>query len=567
MAKTYLLFSAWILLFIACSLEKQTNPLLLKAESLLEEHPDSALQLLQSLPMQELSRKECARYALILAHATDKSEKSLFPCDSLLEIALDYYDKTEKERATALLYKGRLEIEMDHTKEATHYLQEGLEILEDFPKEIETQRHILSSLGNLYFDARHYEEANKMYRELYKYCLTDKDKSIALNDISPYYCRKNEKDSTFLIQYKALEYAQASKDSFMIAASLYHLSLEYYEFEELDSALHYARNSIKWLPSHKIQGSYYSNLGSLLFEKGENKDSAIYYLNKDIETNTNIGEKATSLISLYEIEKERGNYKIAITYLEEHVEILDSLFSTEYSTEIQQLIHEYNTKIRLREEQIKEHHRLQFIIATFIFCCFLIVSFYQYHINKRKQAQLSYQENLKRTKNELVSLQNTIKDNQSMIAFIQKEHQKLQKEEVNWLKQIQERELIIEKLKQEKENLRKWQFAQTDIYQKIISLSTQKVSNRKEMKVLTTTEQKILMKIIFEIYADYISPLQEKYPRLTAEDILYLCLNEAKFTPLTIALCFGFHDTHPINQRKLRLKERMECKEKKDVTL
>ena len=81
------------------------------------------------------------------------------------------------------------------------------------------------------------------------------------------------------------------------------------------------------------------------------------------------------------------------------------------------------------------------------------------------------------------------------------------------------------------------------------------------MKVLTNAELKRLQKIIFEIYADYISYLQKSIPKLTEEDILYLCLNEAKLQPLTIALCFGYNNTHPINQRKLRIKERMKDEE------
>lgn len=55
--------------------------------------------------------------------------------------------------------------------------------------------------------------------------------------------------------------------------------------------------------------------------------------------------------------------------------------------------------------------------------------------------------------------------------------------------------------------------------------------------------------------------LTKKYPKLTEEDILYLCLNEAKLQPLTIALCFGYNNTHPINQRKLRIKEKMKDEE------
>ena len=82
-----------------------------------DSNPDSALRLLEALPATiELTRRESARYALLLAQATDKCEKPLLPCDSLLDVALDYYDDDERERAVALLYKGRLEVEMEQSE-------------------------------------------------------------------------------------------------------------------------------------------------------------------------------------------------------------------------------------------------------------------------------------------------------------------------------------------------------------------------------------------------------------------------------------------------------------------
>ena len=549
-------------LFCTCSSRERTETSFLQAESLLEEHPDSALQLLQTLPaLQKLSHKESARYALLLARATDKCEKSLLPCDSLLNLALNYYDNDEKERAVALLYKGRLEIEINSTKEAIAHLQEALTILKDYPKEIEIKRHTLSSLGNTYYRTSFFEEAIKAYQELYKYCITDKDKYIALNDISSYYCMTDNKDSTITTQHKALEYAIASKDSSMIAISKLNLSVYYDEFEELDSALYHAYSALQWFPSGKVPGNLYGHLGTLLFEKGDNPDSAIYYLNKNIENTTDITGKAAALLSLYDIEKEQGNYKAASAYLEEHVEILDSMYSTEQYSELQQLINKYNIKIHIREEQIKEQHRLQLIITLFIFCCLLIILFYQYHINKRKRIQLIYQQNLKQTQYKLSSMQTIIEDNQSIISLLQEEQRNLKQDQANKIDEIQERESTIERLRQEKHELRNWLFTQSDIYKRIIALSKQKVSDKKAMKVLTNAELKKLQKIIFEIYADYISYLQKKYPKLTEEDILYLCLNEAKLQPLTIALCFGYNNTHPINQRKLRIKERMKDEE------
>ena len=137
MTKIHILLVLSIFLLYSCYSREQTEASFIQVESLLEEHPDSALQLLQTLPtLQELSHKESARYALLLARATDKCEKSLLPCDSLLNLALRYYDDDEKERAVALLYKGRLEIEINSPKEAITHLQEALTILKDYPKEI-----------------------------------------------------------------------------------------------------------------------------------------------------------------------------------------------------------------------------------------------------------------------------------------------------------------------------------------------------------------------------------------------------------------------------------------------
>ena len=558
MTKIHILLVLSIFLLYSCYSREQTEASFIQVESLLEEHPDSALQLLQTLPtLQELSHKESARYALLLARATDKCEKSLLPCDSLLNLALRYYDDDEKERAVALLYKGRLEIEINSPKEAITHLQEALTILKDYPKEIEIKRHTLSSLGNLYFDVNYYDEAFKAYRELYKCCITDKDKSVALNSFSLYYCTQDQKDSAIIIQRKALDYALDSGDSSMISISEFNLSISYDEFEEADSALYHARNAIKWFPQGKIPG----HLGSLLYERGENKDSAIYYLNKNLEDTKNIAGRGAVLLSLYDIEKDLGNYKAASAYLEEHVEILDSMYSTEQYSEQQQLINKYNIKIHIREEQIKEQHRLQLIITLFIFSCLLIILFYQYHINKRKRIQLLYQQNLKQTQYKLSLTQTIIEDNQSIISLLQEEQRNLKQDQANKIDEIQERESTIERLRQEKHELRNWLFTQSDIYKRIIALSKQEVSDKKAMKVLTNAELKKLQKTIFEIYADYISYLQKKYPKLTEEDILYLCLNEAKLQPLTIALCFGYNNTHPINQRKLRIKEKMKDEE------
>ena len=547
-----------VLLLFSCSHKSETETLFSHADTLIEEYPDSALQSLDLSPeeIEGLSDKECARYALLLARATDKCKLSLLPCDSLLNVALDYYDDDEKEKAVALLYKGRLAVEMEEVKEAISYLQEGLTIIQNFPKELKTKKLLLSSLGNIYFDAGYYDESIGIYKTLYQCCTTELEKSMALNNISTYYCLIDEKDSTLMFQRKALNYAIASGDSLQIAMSKHNLSLEFDGFEELDSALYYAQKALIELPQKENHGNYYFNLGDLLLKTGGNKDSVRYYLNKSLE-DIPIEGKTSCLKSLYNLEKENGDYKTANIYLEEQSAIIDSLYHMEQSTEIQQLIYEYNTKMQVKEEQIKGNRIVRNTITGFVFVCFLIILIYQNRINRKKRLQLQYKQSLEQTQNKLSSLETTIENNQLMINLLKQKQNNLKQEHENKEQQIEEREQAIARLKEEKQQLLNWLLTQSSIYKRVITLSGQTTTNKKQMKALTTTEQEQLKKTVFGIYQSYISFLQNEYPRLTEDDKLLLCLQETSLEPLSIAICFGYTDTHPLNQKKYRLKERM----------
>lgn len=551
--------AALFLLLTACHRTGgQAEVLLNNADSLLTANPDSALQLLKVLPATtELTRRESARYALLLAQATDKCEKPLLPCDSLLEVALNYYDDDERERAVALLYKGRLEVEMAQSERAVDFLLEGLEIIKKFPQEIETRRHLLSSLGNEYFDARLYEKAGKTYQELYKCCTTDKDKSIALNGLGSYYTMVGKEDSAFICQHQALKHAQISSDSAIIAMSALNISMSYSLKEEIDTALHYARMSIQWLPLSENKSTYYNNLGGILYDKDET-DSAAYYISKAIDNDVKNRRKATALLNLSYIKEEQGDYQATTELLYQFVDIIDSTYFTEQSSKIQQLIHKYDSQTKVKEEQFRGQKKLRTAITCFIFCCFLIALFYQHRINKRKRLQLINEQNLKQAQEKLTSLEASIEESHRIVALLQKEHSTLMQEKEKNNQEIQEREIQIKKLKEEKLALRNWLFKQSDIYKKIIKLSKQNVSSKKELSVLTDAELKKLKETVLDIYTDYIAGIKAQYPKLTDGDLLFLCLDKIGFSSQTISLCFGNFGTHALAQRKYRMKkERM----------
>lgn len=546
----------FFLLATSCSGGRQLDETLAKAENLLNTAPDSALHLLQSVPHASLSsRKASARYGLLLARATDKSVQSLLPCDSLLHVALQYYKKDTPQRATALIYQGRLEIEMNQTESALVHLQEALAILQAFPEEKELKRLVTSPLGDLYFDLCHYDEAYAVYKDFYDVCETDVDKSIALNNISLYHCIVGDHSMANSVQKEALRYAYQANDSNMMATSEFHASIEFYQIGEMDSALVHAKKALTANNQKEAEPRYTQNIGEIYLAKREHLDSAMYYLSK--ETYSNPQDIVISLHRMYEVEKLKGDYQQANFYLEEYTEITDSIYGKERSTEIQQLINQFNTKIHVREEQVRAEKEKMFLIFSFVLCAIALMLYFRHRINEKKKQEYIYQQNLKMAQEKEASLQRTINDHRHFIAVLQKDNSDLKLSHEERLKEIQEREETIEILNHEKLALRTWLFVQSKIAKKVDSLASQSFNDKDTVKVLTLREQAELKKVVFDIYADFIASLKAEYSKLTDDDLLYLALCEVGYDTQTIALCFGYTNTHPINQRKFRLKERM----------
>ena len=546
-------FFLTLFLTTACRYDSRTDLILNQADSLLATRPDSALHLMERhadrLPPR--STQECARYALLLARALDKCEQPLEPCDSLLDVALVYYDNPTPERATALLYKARLEVEMDCSDRAIAHLQEGLKVLQDFPQAEEIRRHTLSSLGNLYFENSYYEEARKMHLALWELCHTDKDKAIALNALSAYPVIREDGDSAVAIQRQALRYAMASGDSGVIAMSEQNLSLRFYLSDDIDTAIFYVRRSLANTPDGQDLSNRYSLLGSLYAEQGTYPDSALQYLQRSL-TGSSLSDFSTYL-ELYEIEKERGNYPKALRYLERHADIADSLFIAERNSGISRTIYEYKTRLRVQEAEARNReHRSRLVLAAVV-CCALLALQCQHLYQKKRRQRLVYESILQELKQRQQALQQEIDRNQEALDQLRQEKTDQQAE---LAQQTQYLEQTIERLEEEKLQLQHQQFRSTRIYKKIHTLSRQKYTDKKAWKVLPPDERDELRRVIDEIYTDYIAQLRTLYSPLTEDDRLYCCLAAAGLDTQAIALCFGYTDTHAINQRKSRLKTR-----------
>ncbi|WP_300301084.1 hypothetical protein [uncultured Muribaculum sp.] len=139
-----------MLSLVACS-RSAADRALARAESLMDEHPDSALVVLQSILPEKLhSRQSNALYALLLTQARDKTYR-FDTSDSLISIAVDYYvDNGDWERAAwSHFYRGAVYFNKKDYRSAI--------------SEILTARELSYGGGNPYLTAKIHEQIADIY--------------------------------------------------------------------------------------------------------------------------------------------------------------------------------------------------------------------------------------------------------------------------------------------------------------------------------------------------------------------------------------------------------------------
>ncbi len=540
------------LLLICCVLQSCINQnshytSLERIDSLLCSNPKEALKLLKRINPSILSSKEeRAYYGLLLVQATDKAELTILPCDSLVDVALDYYTKGSN-KAKALFYKGRILIEMGHEKEALECYYSALPELKENYADIRIKGMIYEDLGKLDMDHSLYKNAlDKIDNSFTSYSLI-KDSVAMINALRlkgmVYKLQKKDK-RVYEVLHLALKIGLQAKDSLVISGVFQGLSLA----DESDSALFYAHKALDYFPTNrKAPSILYRSIGSLLLDRGK-RDSANYYFNKSL--GGDIKEQALAHGYLSDLEKVNGNYKEAFRHLEKYSDFIDSLYVTDKSSKIEQLGYKYEAEARVAKHKAKMQQTNILIITISIILILALILILQNVNRHKKVAKLIFEQRAKEMEREMHILQNRIDETKELIVKLKQEKQISDAE-------LSVKEQEIKSLFLQKTALRNTIFFNTPIYKKIEKLSTQVAEQQKEIKVLTLTEQEVLRKQVFEIYSEYIDYLHTQYPKMTEDDLLFSCLETAGLNTFTIALCFGNSNKQIVNQRRYRLKSRM----------
>ncbi|MDE6553665.1 MAG: hypothetical protein K2K98_12025 [Muribaculaceae bacterium] len=174
MATRYLTFIIFALLFSACSTE--TGRMLSHADSVMEEHPDSAMSILMGIDKNTMKESEKPYYALLYTQAQVKTDVPL-DSDSLISIAYSKYgnDTSGDLGIRSNFYTGEIYFNQENYREAMRYY---LTAYEDSKR-----------LNNDYWHAKAAERINNVFFFTYNY-----DDAIQYaQEASVYYDRSGHK--------------------------------------------------------------------------------------------------------------------------------------------------------------------------------------------------------------------------------------------------------------------------------------------------------------------------------------------------------------------------------------
>ena len=588
----YILITCTALLNIQCSgngKEKTPLPELVYAESVMFDHPDSALHILEDMPMPSArwDKENHALWCLLVTQAQYKQMMKI-PSDSLVRIAYDYYKPTDNARRKAMsaLYMGDINYELRNIEEAMQYYLEGKTEVEK-TDDYKTGYLVMISLCRLYLYRDFADYALEASRKAYDYAVKDSNKRYQLASL------------------KYLARCYCISDSLSKAIDTYHkcseltleLNLESYYYDiQNEIALVYMhkgdiKKSLEIIKSFPITYQRASLMGKDYYLLGQ-MDSAYFFLNKALKTD-NIYTKVSAYQYLYKLGDIPKYRKYLKTYCDSLLFYNDSIIAIDKGKEIVAYKEKYDHQRLITEQQRlrlekADAQRMMFIITI---CLIVAIAFVAYLYQKRlvrkettirKQSEQlqdymlqlheyetqlmqnnRYMEELKEQLSGQEMNSEELHEYREQIDSLQVENSRLS-EKINSLQHhINDYSSKLDKARREADKFRNLSEENLYLKQRERVLTDYVVDNdrlvkelREKCRVLETGEWETLEQMCESTYSNFVSRLQGVCPTLTKQELHLCMLIKLRFNNAQMSEIFGVNTTS-VSQKKFRLKKHL----------
>lgn len=517
--------------FFSCCDGGRTESILRTADSLMEEHPDSALTILRrdSLEICRSGKDYRLWYALSRTEADDKCY-ILHVSDSTIRAAANYYNShgSDLQRVRANYLLGRVYCDMHLYGHALTSFNKAIKVESENDSTINrykarsaTWAGYVYEVKGLHKDALRY---NKLAYGYAKQAGAQVTEVYSLRDIGRSYRDLNRNDIAIPYYQKAAKKAKTIDD-----ANLYNMVMEelagiYIEEGRLDEA--YAALNTQFLATTDKDISSHYYIWAMYFEKRGQLDSAVAY-NKRGMNYSDVSIKRDVSLDLARLLMKQGKHNEAIKYYEQYSVYSDSVTASELNETSDMLSQvEKNIDIERKNTILAETKTnltilLSVIIFTVIVVSLILIKHYS-NVRKRireqqerannylSQLQETGMQKMKRNEERIAQLETELSVSNEKLTEIRKslmrnEAEMLAKQNEHMLFKEKHRELLIADL------------ADTDVYKLYHTPNA----------VPSSADYHRLVEALNKAYNNFTKRLKEFYPDINDNEVWICCMVKA----------------------------------------
>jgi hypothetical protein len=544
----FLFFACICLAFQSCNRnQKKVEILFNKVENIVEQQPDSALILLDSIQNPyELSKDQYAKYILLSVQAKDKAYQDI-ASDTLIFQSGDYFQKKNDQKNLALseFYCARVLQSQEKFEEA---MKTYLKAKERANKGKNVYLCGMSEffIGELNYNKYLFDEAIIHYKNAFaNFSLLEKkykNQIAACSCIGNSYLLIDLPDSAFFYYNKGLELAKQCNDSIVQIDIIQNMGVAYLKVGNANQAKVLLKKALYLTKDSINKAKIYMNLAEVSLQENK-KDSASYYTDLALglsEDNNSLKSNIYKLLS--EIEESSGNYQKSLDYHKQYSKYLASDFEEIENSNISDVQKKYDFELLQNANEKLVIQRLWIFIISILIIT--VISFFYYrNRTQNKEAMLTAKQQIYLLK-EMVEKRE--KDNHDSITMPKNNDDS------------------------DNKKLRDTLFKQLDIFKKISLLEAYLRDEEKEKgkeilkkvnDIIYDSNDQFDWELFYQpvntLYDNFLLRLKNLYPALDEDEILICCLSKIGLNNTEIALLTKKSNQNIIQKKKTVIRQKI----------
>ncbi|MDR0295662.1 MAG: hypothetical protein LBH91_05680 [Prevotellaceae bacterium] len=408
----YFALTGLVLLFFACGRyteEHWAREAMSIAETIMEQQPDSALYLLQSIPDPTvLPEEQHMLYRLRLLQAKDKCDRDITADTNIVEVARYFEQRKDWPRAAlAVFYYARVWEESKDSQQAMKAYLDA-ETYANHTNDNKLKGMIQHNIGWVYYKQLVFQKSIAAYKKAVNY-FQQIDSTVYPYMVSSYlsissnYIASEQLDSALLYNDRGLSIAKHYHD-FTLLSSVYQCrAIIYREKGELLKAKKCLDKVFQYFPNERYKSQLHITLIKF-YKETRQFDTAIFYAKQSLQLFDSLPNSENLRIIVYyllsNMAQEQGNYKEALFYYTQYSDLNIQVYQDTQERSVVGLQEKYELEVVKNAHQqlsIQNQQKTRMLLLLFIALILISFAFYYYH-TKKKTALLAVKQQLAQLK-------------------------------------------------------------------------------------------------------------------------------------------------------------------------